>query len=53
MARFYGRICYGETVENAPGVWEDVIVEYSYYGDVIRNARNLQAGENLNPDLSV
>jgi hypothetical protein len=53
MARFYGRIGYGETVENAPGVWEDVIVEYSYYGDVIRNARNLQEGENLNPDLSV
>ena len=53
MARFYGRIGYGETVEAAPGVWEDVIVEYSYYGDVIRNARNLQEGENLNPDLSV
>ena len=53
MARFYGRIGYGESVEAAPGVWEDQIVEHSYYGDVIRNARNLREGENLNFDLSV
>ena len=53
MARFYGRIGYGESVETAPGVWVDQIVERSYFGDVIRNARNLREGENLNPDLSV
>lgn len=53
MARFYGRVGYGESVEHAEGVWEDEIVEHSYFGDVIRNARNLKEGENLNPDLSV
>jgi hypothetical protein len=53
MARFYGRVGYGETVEVTPGVWEDSIVEHSYFGDVIRNARNLREGENLNMDLSV
>jgi hypothetical protein len=53
MARFFGRIGYGESVETAPGVWVDEITERSYYGDVIRNARNLREGENLNPDLSV
>lgn len=53
MARFYGRVGYGESVEQAPGVWVDEIVEHSYYGDVIRNARNLKQGENLNADLSV
>lgn len=53
MARFYGRVGYGETEENEPGVWVDQIVEYSYYGDVIRNARSLREGENLNPNLSV
>ena len=53
MTRFFGRIGYGETLENAPGVFVDNIVEYSYYGDVVRNARNLRQGENLNPDLSV
>lgn len=53
MARFYGRIGYGESVETAPGVWADQITEKYYYGDVIRNARNLREGENLNFDLSV
>jgi hypothetical protein len=55
MARFFGRVGYGESVEkvDAPGVWVDDIVERSYFGDVIRNARNLREGENLNADLSV
>jgi hypothetical protein len=53
MARFAGRVGYGESVETAPGVWADNIVEYSYFGDIIRNARNLKEGENLNADLSV
>ncbi len=53
MARFFGRVGYGETVESAPGVWVDEIVEYSYYGDVIRDSRELRQGENLNMDLSV
>ena len=53
MARFFGRIGYGESVETAPGVWGDAIVEHSYFGDVIRNARNLREGENLNMDLNV
>lgn len=53
MARFYGRIGYGAPVESTPGVWVDDITERSYYGDVIRNTRNLREGENLNPDLSV
>jgi hypothetical protein len=53
MGRFFGRVGYGTQTETAPGVWEDSIVEYSYYGDVNRNSRNLRQGENLNPDLSV
>jgi hypothetical protein len=59
MARFHGRVGYGESVEvldeeeNGTGIWVDNIVEHSYFGDVIRNARNLREGENLNFDLSV
>ena len=53
MARFHGRIGYGESVETAPGVWVDNIIEHSYFGDVVRNTRELNEGENLNPDLSV
>ena len=53
MAKFYGKIGYGETVEVAPGVWDDQIVEREYYAEVVRNARSLQETEYLNDDLSV
>lgn len=53
MAKFYGVIGYGEPVETSPGVWQDSIVEHSYYGDVIRNARTLQDDEKINSDLTV
>jgi hypothetical protein len=53
MSKFFGRVGYGSTVEVNPGVFQDVITERSYYGDVIRNTRKLSEGENLNKDLSV
>jgi hypothetical protein len=54
MAKFHGVIGYGESVEKNPGVWVDEIVEYSYYGDVIRNARYLKEGEQgVNNDITV
>jgi hypothetical protein len=55
MAKFFGKIGYGETAEEplGSGVWVDTIVEYDYYGDVLRNTRKLQEGEYLNNDLSV
>lgn len=53
MARFYGKVGYGTTVEASPGVYVDTIVERNYYGDIVRNTRNLYEGDNLNKDLSV
>lgn len=53
MAKFYGEIGYGESVEKAPGVWADVITEKQYYGDVVRNTRKLVDGVDTNLDLSV
>lgn len=53
MAKFHGAVGYGETVESRPGVWEDVITEKTYFGDVIRNSRGLKEGEGVNLDLSV
>lgn len=51
--RFFGAVGYGEPTETATGVWEDVITEFDYRGDVIRNTRRLESGEHLNDDLSV
>jgi hypothetical protein len=53
MARFHGRVGFGEPTETAPGVFADVITEHSFYGDVVQNRRNLHQGDGLNKDLSV
>lgn len=53
MAKFRGVVGYGETVEVQAGVWEDVITERTYSGDVIRNTRRLENGQKVNNDLSV
>lgn len=54
MTKFFGPVGYaGEQIETAPGVWEDSIVEYPYYGDVVRNTRKMAEGGYLNNDLSV
>ena len=53
MAKFYGAVGYGESVETAAGVWEDQITEINYYGDVVRNTRQLRETEYLNNDITV
>ena len=53
--RFFGEVGYGESIETPPdsGVWIDTITEVPYFGDVIRNTRKLDSGENLNDDINV
>ncbi len=54
--KFHGKVGYisgNEQVETEPGVWEDVIVEKTYFGDVLRNSIRVQEGQNLNDDLTV
>jgi hypothetical protein len=54
MAKFHDVIGYADdTTEKAAGVFTDDIVEYSYYGDVVRDSRQLQTDQNVNSDLSV
>jgi hypothetical protein len=54
MARFRGKIGYGIATEAANGVWEDVITERTYSGDVIRNTRQLTEAEaKVNADVKV
>ena len=53
MAKFYGAIGYAKTEEIKPGVWKEQITERTYYGDLVRNTRRLQAGEGLNDNINV
>ena len=53
MARFYGAIGYGETVETKPGVHKLVITERKYYGNVLSNTRRLEdTSEKVNDDIT-
>ncbi len=55
MARFFGEVGYGDSVETPTdsGVWVDVITEFSYQGDVIRNTRKLEDSESVNDNITV
>lgn len=53
MAKFYGKIGYGETTEDGSGVWKDNITEREYYGDLVRNTRRLQTSDQLNNNINV
>lgn len=53
MAKFYGAIGFGHAIETSPGVYEDVITEKLYYGDVHRNSRQAQENGNVNLDITV
>lgn len=53
MAKFYGKIGYANTVETKPGVYEEQIVERSYYGDLIRNTRRLQSADQVNDNINI
>ena len=53
MAKFYGEVGYGVSTDKGNGVWVDEIVEYKYYGDVIRNTRKLIEGQSVNNDITV
>jgi hypothetical protein len=53
MARFYGKVGYGQTVNKGNGVHELQITTRLHSGDVIRNSRNLEDAAKVNDDLSV
>lgn len=53
MARWYGEIGFGETVETAPSVFSEKIVPRKYYGEIIRNNRKLQTSDKVNDDITI
>lgn len=39
MAKFFGKLGFMETTETSPGVWEEIITERCYYGDILQITR--------------
>ena len=53
MGKWYGKIGFAETVKTKPGVWEELITEKEYFGDLTRNTRRLQSSSQLNDDINI
>lgn len=53
MAKFYGKIGFGKTVETEPGVFEEEFTSRNYYGDTIRNSRMLQSSDSINDNINI
>lgn len=53
--KYYGKIGYGIATESQtrPGVWDDVIVERITTGELNRNSRRIQNGENVNDNITI
>ena len=53
MARFCGNIGFAIDVETAQDVWEPLITQRQYYGDVISARKRTDSGGGLNDDISL
>lgn len=53
MAKFYGKVGFAHNVEVRRGVYEDLITEQNYKGDITRPSAKAQTGEQVNADLSI
>lgn len=53
MAKFSGKIGYASEYETAPGVWTPDIITKTHRGDILRNQRRWQAGDEVNSDLTI
>lgn len=53
MAKYHGYVGYGEDKETYPGVWEEVITEREYTGDVIKSRTNIQQTTTVSASLTL
>jgi hypothetical protein len=53
--KFYGVVGFGNSVEKptGSGIWVDEVVSRTYYGDILRNTRNLRERDQLNDDITL
>jgi hypothetical protein len=51
MAKFIGAIGFAEQKEVAPDVYEDVITERKYVGNITRNTVRWNEGSNINDEM--
>lgn len=45
MAKYYGQIGFAVSQETVPGVWDEVVTERNYFGDVVKNYKMADGNE--------
>lgn len=53
MTKYYGSILFSDTVETAPGIYEEKVTPRKYKGDVDKNWRRWENGERLNDNINI
>lgn len=52
MARYFGKVGFGQDVNKGGGIWDTEITEKQYSGDIVRDFRRLQDVERVNKNLT-
>lgn len=50
--RYFGKVGFKMTVDKGKGIWETIIKENPYKGDVLRNTTRNQQGESINDNIT-
>lgn len=53
MAKWFGKVGYIINEETEPGVWEHVVTEQQYFGDLLSNMTKWVTSNKVNDDLNV
>ena len=53
MSRWYGKIGFETQEETSPGIWNEIIVEKNYYGDIRNRSRRWQGNQDLIDDVTI
>lgn len=51
--KFHGVIGFADYAETSPGIYEEVIVEKEYSGDIIRRSSKYSASQSINDNLTL
>ena len=51
--KWYGKVGYAISEETIPGIWEERIIERSYYGELVRNSCKFQTSSSVNDNVDI
>lgn len=53
MAKWFGKIGFVMTKETSPGIYEDVVEEKNYYGELVRYKGRWKESDKINDDIDI